>query len=83
MLKKLKDSRDKVVGIKQTRKTIKEGNAQLVYLAQDVDAHLYTEIEGLCHENHVELCYVDSMKELGEYCGIDIKAACAALLRER
>lgn len=82
MLERLKGSKDKVVGIKQTRKAIKEGYADLVFLAEDVDAHLYKEIKGLCDENHVEICYVKTMKELGEACGIDIKAASAALLRE-
>ncbi len=82
MLERIRGSKNRVVGIKQTRKAIKEGKAQLVYLAKDVDAHLYNEIEELCQENHVDLCYVDTMKELGESCGIDIKAASAVLLKE-
>lgn len=81
MLENLNGSKNKVVGIKQTRKAVKDGIAQQVYLARDVDAHLYTEIKELCRKNHVDICYVDTMSKLGEACGIDIKAASAALLR--
>lgn len=80
MLEKIHGSENKVVGIKQTRKAIKENKAKLVYLAEDVDRHLFEDIKNLCKDNHVEIYYVKTMKELGEACAIDIKAASAALI---
>ena len=52
MLERIRGSKIECV-IKQTRNDW-EGKAQLVYLAKDVDAHLYNEIEELCQENHVD-----------------------------
>jgi large subunit ribosomal protein L7A len=82
MLEKIHGSENKVVGIKQTRKAIRENKAELVYLAEDVDGHLFDEIKKACKENNVEICYVKTMKELGKACAIDIKAASAALISE-
>lgn len=82
MLEKIHAYKNKVVGIKQTRKAIKENKAKLVYLAEDVDAHLFKEIKKLCEENNVEIYYVKTMKELGKACAIDIKAASAALISD-
>lgn len=82
MLGKIHGSDNKVVGIKQTRKAIKEDKAELVYLAEDVDPHLFEEIKKLCAENNVEIYYVKTMKELGKACSIDIKAASAALISD-
>lgn len=80
MLEKISRSKNRVVGFKQTRKAIKENRAQLVYLTEDVDQNLFEEIKALCQENHVKISYVKSMKELGNACGIDTKAASAVLL---
>lgn len=80
MLNKISHSKNRVVGIKQTRKAIKEGRAKVVFLAEDADLHLLEEIKELCEKNHLEIFYVKTMKKLGEACNIDVKAACAALL---
>ncbi|WP_306811128.1 ribosomal L7Ae/L30e/S12e/Gadd45 family protein [Irregularibacter muris] len=76
----VKNSKNKVVGLKQTRRAINEGKTKMVYLAKDVEPHLFEEIQSLCRENQVEVVYIENMKQLGEACGIDIKAASAAML---
>lgn len=73
-------SKNRVVGFKQTRKAIKENRAQLVYLAEDIDQSLFEEIKALCQEKHVKISYVKNRGELGRACGIDTKAATAAVL---
>ncbi|HHT50232.1 MAG TPA: 50S ribosomal protein L7ae-like protein [Eubacteriaceae bacterium] len=80
MMKRIHSSKNKVVGIKQTRKAIKEGRAEVVYLAKDVDQHLFREIKKLCEDHHIEIYYAETMKELGKACSIDTKAATAAIL---
>lgn len=80
MLNKISYSKNKVVGIKQTCKAIKEGRAKAVFLAEDADLYLLEEVKELCEKNHLETFYVKTMKKLGKACNIDVKAACAALL---
>lgn len=80
MLTKLQGK--KVVGIKQTEKTIKAGKASIVYIAKDAEDKVKNPIEGLCRQNNIEIIYVNTMRELGHMCGIDIGAAAAALINE-
>ena len=63
-----------VVGLKQTRKAIKEG-AQRVLLASDASEVIKTEIKEL----FANVEYVETMAELGRMCGIDVKAAVSAV----
>ncbi|MFZ7133797.1 MAG: ribosomal L7Ae/L30e/S12e/Gadd45 family protein [Eubacteriales bacterium] len=69
-----------VIGTKQTLKVIKCGNAKKVFLARDVDKHIYDNIERYCQENNVQIVYMESMEELGKACGINRKTATAAIL---
>lgn len=80
MIKKLVGR--KVVGVKQTIKTIKSGNAKTVYIAKDAEDKVIKPIEDLCSQNNIELIFVDTMGELGHMCGIDVGAATAALIDE-
>lgn len=77
----VKSSNHRVVGLKQTRRALNDGHARRVYLAKDVEPHLLEEIQTLCNQKQVEIIYIDNMKKLGEACGIDIKAASAAILK--
>lgn len=70
----------KVVGIKQTIKTIKNGNGKIVYIAKDADNKLINTVEELAIDHSLEIVYVETMKELGKLCGIDVGAASALVL---
>ncbi len=70
----------KVVGIKQTKKAIKEGIARKVYLAQNCDVIIRDAISDLCRQANVQLIEVKTMLELGKACDIQVGAACAAIL---
>jgi len=72
----------KVVGIKQTAKVIKGRKAITVYLAKDAESKVTQPLEELSKQNDVTLVYIDTMKELGHMCGIDVGAAAAALINE-
>ncbi len=71
----------KVVGIKQSARAVKEGNALTAYIAQDADRHVVQQLEDLCEEKCVKIIRVDTMEELGEICGIEVKAASAVVLK--
>jgi len=82
MLPNLKKISAKTVGLKQTMKAVRSGRAREVYLARDVDGRLSCEVTALCSSFNVPVIFVDSMKELGEACGIQVGAATAAVLKE-
>ena len=71
-----------VIGTKQTLKMVKNGKAKLVYLAHDVDNHIFVEVETLCKQRNVPLFYVETMELLGKACGIHRKTATAAVLSD-
>lgn len=73
---------NKVVGVKQTIKAIKSGVVKIVYIAKDADNKLLQSVKVLVDENSLELVYINTMKELGKLCGIDVGAATAAILKE-
>lgn len=73
---------NKVVGVKQTIKAIKNGVVKTIYIAKDADNKLLQSVKVLVDENSLELVYINTMKELGKLCGIDVGAATAAILKE-
>lgn len=80
MLDKL-NTNNKVVGTKQVKRALSNGDAEIVYVAKDADNRVVGDIIKTCKEKQVELVYVSSMKELGKACKIDVSAASAALLK--
>jgi large subunit ribosomal protein L7A len=72
----------KVVGIKQSIKAIKSGEAKTVYAALDADTNLVQPVIKLANENSLEVHYVNTMKDLGKLCGIDVGAAMAIVLKD-
>lgn len=72
---------NKVVGLKQSVKKVKLKAADTVYIASDANSALTEPLVRLCAENDVTVVTVKSMKELAKACGIDVPAACAAVLK--
>ncbi len=72
----------RVVGAKQVLRAVENGTAAHVFLGKDADAFLYHRINNLCEEKRVPVTVVDSMKELGKLCQVDVKAASAAVLKK-
>ena len=79
MLTELQNSK-KVVGFKQVRRSIEDGTAKKVFLAEDVSPDIYDKIVELCKEKNIEVVFADSMKQLGNACKIDVSAAVAAII---
>lgn len=80
MLSKLNDG-NKIVGTKQAIKAVENCEADIVYIAKDADKKVVEELEKLCTEKDITIFYVDTMKDLGKACDIDVKAASAVLLK--
>jgi large subunit ribosomal protein L7A len=67
-----------VVGVKQLKKALKNGNAHMVFLACNADPAVTEPIAALCQQHHVDIAWVKSMNDLGHACGIEVGAAAAA-----
>ena len=81
-MQQLKSSMKRVVGLKQTVKTIKNETAAKVYLAKDADNYITKTVLDACENKDIKIVYINTMKELGEACGISIGASTAAVLKE-
>ncbi len=79
MLDELKTQR-KVVGIKQLRRSLKEGQVARVFIAEDADPRLTEPLAEACAAAGVEIVLIPTMSELGKACGISVGAAAAGLL---
>ena len=79
---KLKQAQSYTVGMKQSIKLIEEGQALEVFIASDADRQILSRIHSLCNKMGVQVTYVDSMKQLGKVCGIEVGAAVVALRQE-
>ena len=75
------ESRNRVVGVKQSLKAIRQGRAAKVYLAEDVDTFVSVPIIDACKENGVVLEFVESKSALGRICHIDVASAVATELK--
>ena len=69
-----------VVGAKQLKKALKNGNVRRVFLACNADPAITEPIAALCQLNHVDFAWVRSMTDLGHACGIEVGAAAAAAI---
>jgi large subunit ribosomal protein L7A len=80
LLSNLKD-RNKVVGTKQAKRFLIKDDVELLYIAEDADKNITDDLLKEANKNKVEVIFIKSMKELGEACGIDVKAATVAILK--
>ena len=76
------NTKEKVVGLKQSRRAVMSGRAKLVYIARDADMHVIFPFERICEEKGVEIVYVNNMKELAKACHVEVKTATAVLLND-
>lgn len=80
MLDSLKSVK-KTVGLKQSLRALESGEVKSVIIANDADQRLLVGLMDLCSRNGIEVMYVDTMKQLGKACGIDIGASVACVLK--
>lgn len=80
LLDTLKDAY-KVVGLKQSRRALKDGRILRAFVAKDADERVVRPFAEACAEAGVEVVEAESMAVLGEACGVEVGAAVAAVLR--
>ena len=80
MYEKLRDSR-KVIGTRRLVRAVQAGEVAEVYLASDADLFIVRQVRQACNEAGVRIVEVESKKQLGEICGVDVKTASAGILK--
>ena len=80
MLNELASS-NKVAGVKQSRKAVKEGRAAKVFLARDADPAITEPMEEECAAFGVPVEWGFTLSELGRACRLSVGAAVAVILR--
>lgn len=80
--KKVTQASNLSIGTKQAMRTVELGRAREVYVAKDADPRITIRMVNLCKKMGVKVTYVDSMKQLGKACGIEVGAAMAAVMNE-
>lgn len=63
-------------------KCLEKDKVLVLYLAKDAEKRVIDPIFELAKLKNVEIVFVDSMKQLGDECSIEVKAAVAAILKK-
>ena len=71
----------KVIGIKQCKKSILNGEGKILYIADDADKKLTSPLISVAEQKSVPVTVIDTMQKLGKMCSIDVKAAAALILK--
>ena len=71
---------DRVIGVKQSRRAIRDGLAREVFLASDADPELTGPLYELCRQGDIPVTTQFTMRELGQAAGIQVGAAVAVVL---
>lgn len=69
------------IGTKQALKVLNNGTAYAVYVARDAEEHVIRQLVDLAAEKNIEIIYVETMKQLGKACKIDVGAATAVIVK--
>ena len=75
-------SQEKVIGVKQSRKAIREGRAKRVYLACDADPAITGPVAESCRRAGIPVETAHTIAQLGHVCRITVGASVVAVLRE-
>ncbi|MGE5583806.1 MAG: ribosomal L7Ae/L30e/S12e/Gadd45 family protein [Bacillota bacterium] len=77
----IKDTKEKVIGLKQTLRAIQQGTISKVYIANDVEDHVLRKITGPCQEKGIAIIQSNlTQRELGRLCQIEVGAAVVGII---
>jgi large subunit ribosomal protein L7A len=72
---------NRVVGARQTLRSIVSGNAKAVFLASDAALAITAAVDKAAGDANVPVEWVDTMEMLGRLCRLQVSAAAAAILK--
>jgi len=71
-----------IIGTKQTLKAMKNNEVSEVFIAEDVDSFISDNLIDAAKRLNIPYTLVDSKKNLGKACNIDVNASVVAIKRE-
>ena len=74
-------SLEKVIGVKQSRKAVRDGRAKRVYLACDADPAITDPVAASCEAAGIPVETDHTMAQLGQACRITVGASVVAVLQ--
>ena len=77
-LKKMK----KKIGIKECQKAVESNRVIKAFVAGDADQKVIKSFIDLCKQNSIEINQVDTMKNLGKACGIEVGASTVVIIKD-
>nr|WP_242549554.1 ribosomal L7Ae/L30e/S12e/Gadd45 family protein [Alicyclobacillus mali (ex Roth et al. 2021)] len=80
----IRQAKKKTVGTNQTLKALRQpsGRVVCVYVAKDAEPRVTEPVVQLASKLGVPIEWVDTMRQLGKACGIEVGAASACILAE-
>lgn len=80
----IRQAKRKTIGTNQTLKLLKQTSEQVacVFIARDAETRVVTPIADLAEKSGVAVIWVDTMRQLGKACGIEVGAATAGIVVE-
>ncbi len=75
-------SEDKVIGLRQVNRGIKDNQIRCVLIADDTDSNIRLQLMKTCREANVLVTRVRSKEELGKALGIEVDCATVGILKE-
>lgn len=69
------------IGAKQVLKALSNGTACAVYIARDAEEHVTRQLIEIANKSDIEIIYVETMRQLGKACKIDVGAATAVIVK--
>ena len=74
-------SQEKVIGVKQSRKAIREDRVRQVYLACDADPAITEPVAQRCAASGIPVDTAHTLAQLGQACRITVGASVVAVLK--
>ena len=78
MFEKLKNA-SKVVGTRRLLRAIQAGEIAEAYIARDADLFIVRQVREACNQANVRMVEVDTMVQVGQACGVEVKTASAGI----
>lgn len=70
----------KTVGTRETMRAAENSLCKAVFFAEDANPEVLKPLKEVCVKNGIEMISVESMKLLGECCGIKVPTASAGIV---
>lgn len=71
---------NRLVGLKQSKKAVQNGQALRAYVAGDADEWVIEPFIQLCRDQNVEVVMAPNMKELAKACHVEVPTAVCVIL---